>query len=128
MPQFTQHVLTQLVFDNCVPRRQLDSCSVTRPFLSLRRVWGCETNLDCVLFVKPYIQNLPSLSFFSSLSSSLLGQTSYPRKFFLHRLLPSSVVDGRSQARNYSQTSCPCIAYNLSHVAVVPRLLPCRKT
>ena len=27
------------MFDNCVPRRQLGSCSVTRPFLSLRRVW-----------------------------------------------------------------------------------------
>ena len=25
--------------DNCVPQRQLSSCSVTRPFLSLRRVW-----------------------------------------------------------------------------------------
>ena len=25
--------------DNYVPRRQLGSCSVTRPFLSLRRVW-----------------------------------------------------------------------------------------
>ena len=25
--------------DNCVPQRQLGSCSVTRPFLSLRRVW-----------------------------------------------------------------------------------------
>ena len=27
------------VFDNCVPRWQLGSCSVTRPFLSLWRVW-----------------------------------------------------------------------------------------
>ena len=27
------------MFDNCVPRRQLGSCSVTGPFLSLRRVW-----------------------------------------------------------------------------------------
>ena len=27
------------VFDNCVPHRQLNGCSMTRPFLSLRRVW-----------------------------------------------------------------------------------------
>ena len=27
------------LFDNCVPRRQLVRCSVTRPFLSLQRVW-----------------------------------------------------------------------------------------
>ena len=26
-------------FDNCIPRRELSSCGVTRPFLSLRRVW-----------------------------------------------------------------------------------------
>ena len=32
------YYLTAMV-DNCVPRRQLGSCSVTRPFLSLRRVW-----------------------------------------------------------------------------------------
>ena len=32
------YYLTVMV-DNCVPRRQLGSCSVTRPFLSLRRVW-----------------------------------------------------------------------------------------
>ena len=25
--------------DNCVPQQQLGSCSVTRPFLSVRRVW-----------------------------------------------------------------------------------------
>ena len=30
--------LTAMV-DNCVPQRQLSSCSVTRPFLSLQRVW-----------------------------------------------------------------------------------------
>ena len=30
--------LTTMV-DNCVPQRQLGSCSVTRPFLSLQRVW-----------------------------------------------------------------------------------------
>ena len=27
------------MFDNCIPWRQLGSCGVTRPFLSLRRVW-----------------------------------------------------------------------------------------
>ena len=27
------------IFDNCIPQRQLVSYSVTRPFLSLRRVW-----------------------------------------------------------------------------------------
>ena len=27
------------MFNNCVPRRQLGSCSVTRPILSLQRVW-----------------------------------------------------------------------------------------
>ena len=27
------------MFDNCVPWRQLGSCSVTRTFLSLQRVW-----------------------------------------------------------------------------------------
>ena len=27
------------VFDNCIPQRQLGSCSVTRPVLSLHRVW-----------------------------------------------------------------------------------------
>ena len=27
------------MFDNCVLWRQLGSCSMTRPFLSLRRVW-----------------------------------------------------------------------------------------
>ena len=27
------------VFDNCIPWRQLGSCSVTRPVLSLHRVW-----------------------------------------------------------------------------------------
>ena len=25
--------------NNCIPRRQLDSCSMIRPFISLRRVW-----------------------------------------------------------------------------------------
>ena len=30
--------LTAIV-DNCIPRQQLGSCSMTRPFLSLRRVW-----------------------------------------------------------------------------------------
>ena len=37
------YYLTAMV-NNCVPRRQLGSCSVTRPFLSLRRGVACETN------------------------------------------------------------------------------------
>ena len=32
------YYLTAMV-DNCVPRQQLGSCSMTRPFLSLQRVW-----------------------------------------------------------------------------------------
>ena len=32
------YYLTAIV-NNCTPRRQLGSCSVTRPLLSLRRVW-----------------------------------------------------------------------------------------
>ena len=32
------YYLTAMV-DNCVPWQQLNGCSVTRPFLSLRRVW-----------------------------------------------------------------------------------------
>ena len=32
------YYLTAMV-NNCVPRQQLSSCSVTRPFLSLQRVW-----------------------------------------------------------------------------------------
>ena len=32
-------LLPNHMFDNCVPLRQLSSCSVTRPFLSLQRVW-----------------------------------------------------------------------------------------
>ena len=32
------YYLTAMV-NNCVPRRQLGTCSMTRPFLSLRRVW-----------------------------------------------------------------------------------------
>ena len=27
------------VFDNCIPRQQFDGCNITRPFLSLQRVW-----------------------------------------------------------------------------------------
>jgi len=33
------HYYLTAMFDNCVPRRQLGSCSVTIPFLSLWRVW-----------------------------------------------------------------------------------------
>ena len=36
-------------FDHCVPRRQLGSCSMTSPFLSLRRVWLAR--LDSHLFI-----------------------------------------------------------------------------
>ena len=41
LPRGAGYFVTYLtaMFDNCVPRRQLGSCSVTRPFLSLRRVW-----------------------------------------------------------------------------------------
>ena len=40
------YVLTAM-FDNCVPQRQLDGCSVTRPFLSAKGV-TCETkDLHC---------------------------------------------------------------------------------
>ena len=35
-------LLSTTMFDNCVPRRQLDGCSVTRPFLSAKGV-ACET-------------------------------------------------------------------------------------
>jgi len=27
------------MFNNCIPQQQLGSCSVTSPYLSLRRVW-----------------------------------------------------------------------------------------
>ena len=34
-----------VLFDNCVPQRQLISCNVTRTFLSAKGV-ACETNGD----------------------------------------------------------------------------------
>ena len=37
------------MFYNCVPWRQLGSCSVTRPFLSLQRVWLARLNWDMVI-------------------------------------------------------------------------------
>ena len=37
--------------DNCVPRQQLGSCSVTRPFFSLRRVWLARLSRALVLFL-----------------------------------------------------------------------------
>ena len=43
------------MFDNCVPRQQLSSCSMTRPFLSLRRVWF-------VRLVYYYLRNITILS------------------------------------------------------------------
>ena len=42
--------------DNCVPQRQLGSCSVTRPFLSLRKVWLARLNRWLVLAVGDYFQ------------------------------------------------------------------------
>ena len=51
-----QHLITVLLpnlatmFDNCIPRRQLISCNMTRQFLSLRRVWLarlCAAMLTC---------------------------------------------------------------------------------
>ena len=44
------------MFDNCVPRRQLGSCSVTRPFLSAKGM-ACETR-NKVILATP--NNLPS--------------------------------------------------------------------
>ena len=32
-------ILLPAMFDNCIPRQQRGSCSMTRPFLSLGRVW-----------------------------------------------------------------------------------------
>ena len=40
--------LTAMV-NNCVPWRQLSSCSVTRPFLSLRRVWLAILSLSLMI-------------------------------------------------------------------------------
>ena len=35
-------ILLSVVFDNCISRRQLDGCCVTRPFLFVKGV-ACET-------------------------------------------------------------------------------------
>ena len=40
-------LLLNRLFNNCIPRQQLGSCSVTRPFLSVR-VWLVRLGLDVV--------------------------------------------------------------------------------
>ena len=63
------------MFDNCVPRWQLGSCSVTRPFLSLRRVWLARlSKCNKFQFLSPEQFRsfvLRSTNFFSSLSNPI---------------------------------------------------------
>ena len=52
------------VFDNCVPHRQLNGCSMTRPFLSLRRVWHVRQHVFLIKEVNSLVsKNLILTSF-----------------------------------------------------------------
>ena len=46
------------MFNNCVPQRQLRSCNVTRPFLSLRRVWLVRLDMKLVGGISVFGGNL----------------------------------------------------------------------
>ena len=45
------------VFDNCIPRQQLDGCSVTRLFLSMRRVWLVRRHVFLTKEVNSFVSN-----------------------------------------------------------------------
>ena len=44
----TSYFLIAAMFNNYVPQRQLSSCSVTRPFLSLQSVWLMRLDMKLV--------------------------------------------------------------------------------
>ena len=80
--------------DNCIPQQQLGSCNVTRPFLSLRRVWlarlalgqECSVTLLCVSL--PTVQFWQVLEMLSHSGLYGLGRGTNSRGEVQLRLLP----------------------------------------